>query len=87
MEFPGKTRGQTTMEWIDSYTTAGFTPAEVLKLMTVTPAKLLGLEQRVGTIKAGMQADIIAMPANPLDNPQALKQVSFVMKNGQVIRK
>jgi imidazolonepropionase-like amidohydrolase len=30
--------------------------------MTVTPAKLLGLESRVGAIKAGMQADIIAMP-------------------------
>jgi imidazolonepropionase-like amidohydrolase len=28
MELPGKTRGQTTMEWTDSYVTAGFTPAE-----------------------------------------------------------
>jgi imidazolonepropionase-like amidohydrolase len=87
MELPGKTRGQTTMEWTDSYVTAGFTPAELLKAMTVTPAKLLGLESRVGAIKAGMLADIIAMPANPLDNPQALKQVNFVMKGGKVIVK
>jgi imidazolonepropionase-like amidohydrolase len=87
MELPGKTRGQTTMEWIDSYVAAGFTPAELVKAMTTTPAKLLGLEARVGAIKAGMQADIIAMTANPLDNPQALKQVNFVMKAGKVIVK
>jgi len=31
-------------------------------------------------------ADIIATPENPLDNIQTLKKVSFVMKNGKVVK-
>jgi imidazolonepropionase-like amidohydrolase len=33
-----------------------------------------------------MAADIIATPANPLENIQALRQVSFVMKDGKVAK-
>jgi imidazolonepropionase-like amidohydrolase len=33
-----------------------------------------------------MAADIIATPANPLENIQALRQVSFVMKGGRVVK-
>jgi imidazolonepropionase-like amidohydrolase len=39
---------------------------------------------QVTAIKAGLAADIIATPRNPLDDILALKSVSFVMKNGKV---
>jgi imidazolonepropionase-like amidohydrolase len=55
-------------------------------MMTTNAANLLGVEKERGAIKTGMYADIIATTENPLDNINALKKVSFVMKNGEVIR-
>jgi len=54
--------------------------------MTTSAARLLGVERERGAIAPGMYADIIAAPENPLDRIQALKRVSFVMKNGKVHR-
>jgi imidazolonepropionase-like amidohydrolase len=56
-------------------------------MMTVNAARLLGVEKERGAVRPGMAADLIATPANPLDNVNALKQVSFVMKDGLVIKK
>ncbi len=85
-ETPGMTRGQTTMQWVDSYVAAGFPPAAILKAMTSNAARLLGVDARRGTLRVGMAADIIATPQNPLEHIETLKSVSFVMKDGRVIR-
>jgi imidazolonepropionase-like amidohydrolase len=61
------------------------TPEQLLQAMTVTAAELLGVADRRGTIRPGMAADIVATPANPLDDPQTLKKVSFVMKGGMIV--
>ena len=42
--------------------------------------------RRSGAIKPGLAADIIAVPGNPLEDPRVLRKVSFVMKDGKVIR-
>ncbi len=42
---------------------------------------------RLGALKAGYYADIIAVPGNPLDDIRVLKRVSFVMKGGVVYRR
>ena len=44
------------------------------------------IEDERGAIRAGLEADIIATPENPLENIQALRNVHFVMKNGQLIK-
>ena len=54
--------------------------------MTGNAARLLGVEQERGFLKAGMAADIIATPENPLENIQTLRKVSFVMKEGAIIK-
>jgi imidazolonepropionase-like amidohydrolase len=54
--------------------------------MTGNAARLLGVDHERGAIRAGLAADLIAVPDNPLENIQALKRVMFVMKNGRVIR-
>ena len=54
--------------------------------MTTNAAHLVGVDKQRGSIKPGMFADIIATPENPLDNIQTLKKVSFVMKNGKVVK-
>jgi imidazolonepropionase-like amidohydrolase len=82
---PGKTRGQDAMTGIDPWVEAGIPAPEILKAMTTSGTRLLGVDKYRGTLQPGMYADLIATPDNPLTNIQTLKQVSFVMKNGVVV--
>jgi imidazolonepropionase-like amidohydrolase len=65
----------------------GMKPLEVLKADLLNGARLLDWEHELGVLKAGYDADIIAVPGNPLDDIRVLKQVSFVMKGGVVYRR
>jgi imidazolonepropionase-like amidohydrolase len=65
---------------------AGLSPAEALRAATTEAARLLGLEGKVGEIKAGEFADIVAVEGDPLKEIGAVERVRFVMKGGQVFR-
>lgn len=65
---------------------AGIPNKIILQSMTTNAAQLPGVETRRGAIKPDQFADIIATSDNPLDNISTLKKVSFVMKNGMVIK-
>jgi imidazolonepropionase-like amidohydrolase len=86
MAIPKYTRGTLSMSWIDSYVAAGMPPRAILQAMTVNAARLFGVERERGALKPGMAADIIAAPADPLEDIQALKRVHFVMKDGVVFK-
>jgi imidazolonepropionase-like amidohydrolase len=83
---PGETRGTLSIEYIDSWVEAGVPPADILRAMTVNAARLLGVDMERGFLKPGFAADIIATPENPVENIQTLRKVSFVMKEGAVIK-
>jgi imidazolonepropionase-like amidohydrolase len=83
----GETRGTMAISYIDSFVEAGIPPKDILQIMTTNAARLLGVEKQRGAIRPGMSADIIATPGNPLADIQALKRVSFVMKDGKVFRR
>ena len=83
---PGMTRGTEAIAGIDPWVEAGVPPREIIKAMTITAAKLMGVEKDRGLLREGLAADIIAVPDNPLENINTLKKVSFVMKNGSVIK-
>jgi imidazolonepropionase-like amidohydrolase len=85
-EVEGQTRGTMAISFIDSFVEAGVPAKDTLKIMTTNAARLLGVDKQRGSIAPGMFADIIATPDNPLDSIQTLKSVSFVMKNGTVIK-
>ena len=85
-QVPGETRGTLAISYIDTFVEAGISPKEILKIMTTNAASLLGVEKQRGAIKEGLYADMIATPENPLDNIQTLKKVSFVMKNGRIVK-
>jgi imidazolonepropionase-like amidohydrolase len=85
-DLPKYTRGTQAITWIDSYVAAGIPARDLLRMMTVNAARLLGVERERGLLRPGLAADLIATPANPLDNIQTLKQVSFVMKDGVIIK-
>ena len=64
----------------------GMTPMEAIQAGTRVNAEMLGWDDRLGTLEVGKLADIIAIKGNPLDNIDALKDVSFVMLGGRIIR-
>ena len=84
---PGETRGTIALMFLDSYTEANVPAPYVLKMMTTNAARLLGVEGERGSLRAGLAADIIATPDDPLTDITALRRVRFVMKDGKVIRK
>ncbi|MBM3513467.1 MAG: amidohydrolase family protein [Alphaproteobacteria bacterium] len=63
----------------------GMTPAEATRAATVITADLFGLKD-VGTVESGKLADIIAVKGDPLADVKALREISFVMKSGQVAK-
>jgi imidazolonepropionase-like amidohydrolase len=83
----GRTRGDVAMEYIDSFREAGIGAPDILRAMTTHAAALLGVENERGTIRVGMAADLVATPANPLDDIDGLKRIDFVMKDGRVWRR
>ncbi len=84
---PGKTRAEMMLDYLDVWLAAGVPPAEILKAMTSNAAELFRLKGVRGAIAPGQAADIIAAPESPLENIKTLRKVSFVMKDGKVIRR
>jgi imidazolonepropionase-like amidohydrolase len=66
-------------------TNLGMSPAAALRSATSIAASLLGVDDR-GTLAAGKLADIVAVPGNPLSDITAMERVSFVMKDGVVVK-
>ncbi|MDP9423780.1 MAG: amidohydrolase family protein [Pseudomonadota bacterium] len=65
---------------------AGMSPEAAIRSATVGAADLLGRSDRIGTIAAGKDADIIAVEGDPLSNVRLLESVGFVMRQGRVYK-
>jgi imidazolonepropionase-like amidohydrolase len=68
------------VEWI------GMTPMQAIVAGTSSAARLVGWEDRVGTLRAGMLADVVAIPGDPTHDIRAMETPVFVMKNGVVYK-
>ena len=66
---------------------AGLTPMEAIMAGTRVGAELLGWDDRLGTLQVGLLADIVAVPGDPLTDMSVLERVSFVMKDGEVVKR
>ena len=62
----------------------GMTPMGAIKAATMRAAELLGLEDLIGSIEIGKQADLILVSGDPVKNLSCLSRVALVMKAGQV---
>ena len=67
------------------YVESGMTSWQALATATVTAAKLLGQEGRIGTLAPGAHADLVAMREDPLRDITATERVTLVMKDGVVV--
>ncbi|MDP3313033.1 amidohydrolase family protein [Lutibacter sp.] len=65
---------------------AGMPAIETIQSATITPAKILNMDDKIGAIEVGKLADIIAVDANPTQNIHTMENVIFVMKNGVVYK-
>jgi imidazolonepropionase-like amidohydrolase len=61
---------------------AGFTPLEVIRFATHAGARFQGIDDRVGTLVAGKQADILLVDGNPDEDITQLGRIDLVFKNG-----
>jgi len=86
VDLPGMNRAESNLHQLKTWKQAGIPAEEILKCMTTNAAELLGIESERGFIKEGHRADIIATGKSPLDDIENLNEVSFVMKDGKVIR-
>lgn len=65
---------------------AGMPPMEAIRSATSVAARFLGIEDTHGTLAAGKQADVVAVPGNPLEDIHVMEHVAFVMKAGRVYK-
>lgn len=71
---------------LNRYVDAGISPFDALRMATSVNARILGMEDKIGTIKKGAWADMIAIDGDPLKNIRALDSVRMVMKGGVFIK-
>ncbi len=64
----------------------GLTPARVLTIATAGNAAVLGLADKLGAIRPGLAADLVAVDGDPTQDIAALEHVRLVMKDGVVVR-
>jgi imidazolonepropionase-like amidohydrolase len=71
------------LELLASY---GMTPLQVMRAATSVTARVLHMEDRIGAVRAGLLADLVAIEGDPLADISATRRVRFVMKDGVVYK-
>ncbi len=61
---------------------AGFSPAQVVQIMTLNGARILGVAQDLGSVEAGKIADLVVVRGNLPADPLAIRATAYVFKDG-----
>jgi imidazolonepropionase-like amidohydrolase len=78
--------GQNAREIVYRVQVGGQGAMDAIVGATSLNAQALGMADRIGSVAVGMEADLIAVDGNPLEDIDALRRVTFVMKSGRVYR-
>ena len=70
---------------LELLTEAGIKPLEVVAIATNNGAEALGIDNRVGTIEAGKEADVIILTSNPIENISNTKGIEAVIVDGRFV--
>jgi len=80
--FGGVVAGYANQREVELLVEAGFSPEGAIQVATLNGARLLGIEDRVGTVAEGMAADLIVVNGNPAERIQDIRNVEIVFKGG-----
>jgi len=69
---------------LELYVEAGFTPMEAIQAATLIPARVMRLDQELGTIQVGKRADLIVIDGDPLTEISNTRNVEFTISNGRM---
>jgi len=69
---------------LELYARAGIPPGEVLRMATLTPAQVMGVDRDLGVIAAGKYADLVLVEGDPSRNISDIRHVARVVKAGKV---
>lgn len=72
---------RTLLEWAAEVAREGLSPEETLAAVTLSPARLLGIDDRVGSLEAGKDADLVLLDGDPFAGPS---RVEAVLVRGEV---
>ena len=80
----GMPQGDAAKHNLFAYAEAGVAPLQVMQFATWNASRLLGLDGKIGVVKRGAFADVVAVEGDPSTDVHALERVRFVMKQGTV---
>ncbi|MEQ9590990.1 MAG: amidohydrolase family protein [Cyclobacteriaceae bacterium] len=69
---------------LENYAKAGIPNAEVLRMATIISAKVIGVEDELGSVDIGKLADLILVDGNPLEDMSAIRRVELTIKDGNI---
>ena len=84
-EVPFAGRGEAPWRELELLVDSGFTPLEAITAATSTAAGFLFKDRELGTLRAGMQADLVVLGGNPALDISAIRKVERVMVGGRWI--
>src|SRR6266513_1623373 len=76
--------GYTLHHELELYVRAGIAPAEVLRMATLTPALVMGVNKDRGVIAAGKLADVVLVEGDPTQNISDINKIATVIKGGKI---
>jgi imidazolonepropionase-like amidohydrolase len=79
--------GQNARELIVRVKEGGQKPMDAITSATSLAAESLQLQDTIGTIAPGLEADLIAVEGDPLQDITALRRVTFVMRAGKIFKR
>lgn len=75
--------GDSALEELHLYTQIGLSPFDALRTATVNPARFFGAADRFGAVREGLEADLLLVEANPLEDVRAVRRLAGVMARGR----
>ena len=72
---------------IVNYVKLGMSPLEAIQSGTVRAAELFGLEKETGALEPGLEADLIVIEKNPLEDIRVIQDIILVISNGRIALK